>query len=94
MTWKSMLYLLRQPPKHFEELLEEHLKRKSLSILSAFEAYMKGAPVALGCSKPEHDDQKGSSTGFKIMLGKLFPKLVEAFSEKGIDCSPFNAPKE
>ncbi|KAJ4836130.1 hypothetical protein Tsubulata_036728 [Turnera subulata] len=94
MTWKSMLYLLRQPPKHFEELLEEHLKRRSLSILSACEAYMKGAPVALGCGKPEHDDQKGSSTGFKIMLAKLFPKLVEAFSEKGIDCSPFNAPKE
>ncbi|KAF2297693.1 hypothetical protein GH714_002283 [Hevea brasiliensis] len=91
MTWKSMLYLLRQPPKHFEALVEEHLRQRSQYILSAYKAYMEGAPVAypFGGGQIENESQKGSSTGFKIMLAKLFPKLVEAFSAKGIDCSQF-----
>ncbi|CAK7336715.1 unnamed protein product [Dovyalis caffra] len=84
MTWKSMLYLIRQPPKHFEVLMEEHLRQRSQNILSACKSYLDGAPVAyaLDCGQTEHENQKGGSTsaGFKIMLGKLFPKLVEAFS--------------
>lgn len=94
MTWKSMLFLLRHPPKHFEEILVEHLRRRSQSVLSACQAYMEGAPAVLECRKAEHADRKSSSTGFKIMLAKLFPKLVESFSEKGIDCRPFNVLKE
>lgn len=91
MTWKSMLYLLRQPPKHFEPLIEEHLKLRSQNILLACKSYLEGAPVAyaLDSGSTEHENQKGGSTGFKIMLGKLFPKLVETFSGKGIDCSRF-----
>ncbi|XP_002519066.3 probable ubiquitin-conjugating enzyme E2 24 isoform X1 [Ricinus communis] len=91
MTWKSMLYLLRQPPEHFGTLIEEHLKRRSEYILSACKAYIQGAPVAypFECGHVEHEHQKGNSTGFKIMLSKLFPKLVEAFAAKGIDCNKF-----
>lgn len=93
---KSMLYILHKPPKHFEELVKEHFSKRSRFILSACKAYMEGAPV--GCAFEEEEDEgenaKGSSTGFKIMLGKLFPKLVEAFSEKGIDCSQFTGAAE
>ncbi|XP_027363350.1 probable ubiquitin-conjugating enzyme E2 24 [Abrus precatorius] len=90
-TCKSMLYLLRKPPKHFEALVEEHFRQRSKHILLACKAYLERAPI--GCAfeggKTEHENQKGTSTGFKIMLAKLFPKLVEAFSDKGIDCSQF-----
>ncbi|KAK7327883.1 hypothetical protein VNO77_21976 [Canavalia gladiata] len=90
-TCKSMLYLLRKPPKHFEALVEEHFRQRSEHILLACKAYLEGVPI--GCAfeggKAEHENQKGTSTGFKIMLAKLFPKLVEAFSDKGIDCSQF-----
>ncbi|TQD88365.1 hypothetical protein C1H46_026109 [Malus baccata] len=91
MTCKSMLYTLHKPPKHFEELVIEHFTRHSQNILMACKAYMDGAPVgcAVGFQKTEDKDGKGSSTGFKIMLSKLFPKLVEAFSAKGIDCNQF-----
>ncbi|KAA8519796.1 hypothetical protein F0562_014114 [Nyssa sinensis] len=91
---KSMLYLLRKPPKHFEALVEEHFGRHSKNILLACNAYMEGAPVgcAFGYRRSEQESQQGSSTGFKIMLAKLFPKLVEAFSDKGIDCSQFIEP--
>lgn len=88
---KSMLYLLRKPPKHFEAFVEEHFRQRSKNIVVACKAYMEGAPVgcAFGYEKPEHENQEGSSTGFKMMLSKLYPKLVQAFSEKGIDCSPY-----
>lgn len=85
-TCKCMLYLLRKPPKHFEELVKEHFERRSQHILSACKAYMEGVPIGFW-SKVEHE--KGNSTGFKIMLAKLFPKLMQAFSDRGIDCSQF-----
>ncbi|XWS19599.1 hypothetical protein CRYUN_Cryun31cG0029300 [Craigia yunnanensis] len=91
-TCQSMLYILRKPPKHFEALVKEHFSRRAGIILSACNAYMEGVPVgfALDCGENGHDENfKGSSTGFKIMLAKLFPKLVEAFSDQGIDCSQF-----
>ncbi|XP_057421797.1 probable ubiquitin-conjugating enzyme E2 24 [Lotus japonicus] len=87
LTTKSMLYILRKPPKHFEALVEEHFRERSQRILHACQAYLEGA--SLGCGKSEYENQKGTSTGFKIMLAKLFPNLVEAFSSKGIDCSQF-----
>lgn len=88
---KSMLYLLRRPPKHFEELVKEHFTRRCNYIVEACNAYMKGIPVgsAFGHTKLDEEIQKGSSTGFKIMLAKLLPKLVEAFSENGVDCSNY-----
>ncbi|TKY71699.1 ubiquitin-conjugating enzyme E2 24 [Spatholobus suberectus] len=78
-------------PPHFEALVEEHFRQRSKHILLACKAYLEGAPIgcAFGGGETEHENQKGTSTGFKIMLAKLFPKLVEAFSDKGIDCSQF-----
>ncbi|XP_022715879.1 probable ubiquitin-conjugating enzyme E2 24 [Durio zibethinus] len=91
-TCQSMLYIIRKPPKHFEALVKEHFSRRAEIILSACNAYMEGVPVgfALESGGNGHDvNFKGSSTGFKIMLAKLYPKLVEAFSDQGIDCSQF-----
>lgn len=77
--------------QHFEALVEEHFRKRGQHILLACKAYLQGASIgcAFGCGKSEHENQKGTSTGFKIMLAKLFPKLVEAFSDKGIDCNQF-----
>lgn len=88
-TCKSMLYLLRRPPKHFEELVDEHFNQRSRNILLACKDYMRGTPVGCAFENWKNDSEKGSSTGFKLMLAKLYPQLVEAFSEKGIDCSQF-----
>lgn len=78
--------------QHFEALVKEHFSRRAKTILSACNAYMEGAPVgfALECGKNGHNvDLKESSTGFKIMLAKLFPKLVDAFSDQGTNYSEF-----
>ncbi|GAA0162406.1 ubiquitin-protein ligase [Lithospermum erythrorhizon] len=88
---KSMVYILRKPPQHFEKLVEEHFNRHSEAILLACKAYMGGALVGspFGSKNTEQENQCRSSTGFKIMLAKVFPGLVEAFSNKGVDCSRF-----
>lgn len=81
---KSMVYLLRKPPKHFEALVNEHFKTRGRHILSACEAYMKGAPVGFDFTNKEDESEylKGSSTGFKIMLSKLIPLLAGEFGEE------------
>ncbi|XP_026661380.2 probable ubiquitin-conjugating enzyme E2 24 isoform X4 [Phoenix dactylifera] len=91
LSCKSMLYLLQKPPKHFEALLEEHFTRRSHHILVACKAYFDGAQVghAYKCGKVADEGHKHCSHGFKIMLAKLYPKLVAAFMERGIDCSQF-----
>lgn len=53
---------------------------------------MRGAPIGhvLDSGKAEQGVEKGSSTGFKILLAKLYSRLVKTFSDKGIDCSDFS----
>lgn len=87
-TCRTMLYHLRKPPKHFEALVEDHFAQKAHSILLACKTYMDGTQVGYAFNGGS-EGQRSSSTGFKIMLGKLYPKLVSSFSEKGIDCSQF-----
>lgn len=71
--------------------MEEHFRNRSQNILLACKACLEGASIGcvFGTGKSEHENLKGTSAGFKIMLAKLFPKLVEAFCDKGIDCSQF-----
>ncbi|KAF9588429.1 hypothetical protein IFM89_010188, partial [Coptis chinensis] len=78
-------------PPHFEALVKEHFRSQSHSLLQACKAYMDGAPVgsAFSCANAAQDAQRSSSKGFKIMLAKLFPKLVSGFTDIGIDCSQF-----
>ncbi|KAL0740580.1 hypothetical protein Bca4012_082093 [Brassica carinata] len=84
-TCKSMISLLRKPPKHFEVLVKDHFTHRAQHVLAACKAYMEGVPV--GSSTKLQESSTTNSTGFKIMLTKLYPKLVEAFSEIGVDCS-------
>ncbi|XP_010413814.1 PREDICTED: probable ubiquitin-conjugating enzyme E2 24 [Camelina sativa] len=83
-TCKSMISLLRKPPKHFEVLVKDHFTKRAQHVLAACKSYMEGVPV--GSSVNMHESSTTNSTGFKIMLSKLYPKLVEAFSEIGVDC--------
>ncbi|XP_010272451.1 PREDICTED: probable ubiquitin-conjugating enzyme E2 24 isoform X2 [Nelumbo nucifera] len=94
LSCKSMLYVLRNPPMHFEALVEEHFRSRSRSILLACKEYMEGCPVgcAFGRGVAEQETQRRSSTGFRIMLAKIFPQLVKSFTNKGFDCSQFIDP--
>ncbi|KAL5997645.1 hypothetical protein ACLOJK_008575 [Asimina triloba] len=91
LSCKSMLYQLHKAPKHFESLVEEHFRQRGQSILLACKAYMGGIQVgrAFGCENNIGESLQGSSRGFKIMLAKLLPMLMSAFTELGINCQEF-----
>nr|APB87922.1 ubiquitin-conjugating enzyme E2 24 [Dendrobium officinale] len=90
LTCKSMLYIMRQPPKHFEAHVEEHFVEHALDILVACKAYMDGARVgSYGSGMRSEDGCRNNSAGFRIMLAKILPMLVSSFAAKGIDCSQF-----
>ncbi|KAI3994804.1 hypothetical protein MKX01_037355 [Papaver californicum] len=97
LSCKSMLYILQKPPKHFEAFVDEHFRHRSHSILQACKEYMDGTPVGCAFGHGRRFDQEETQTcnsmGFKIMLTKLFPKLVLGFVNKGINCSQFLEPE-
>jgi hypothetical protein len=72
--------------QHFEKMVKEHFTCRAPCILDACEAYLGGDLVGHAHDKTyiSEDGSKSCSTGFKIMLGKLLPKLATAFSEAGI----------
>uniref|UniRef100_A0A7N0TK43 E2 ubiquitin-conjugating enzyme n=1 Tax=Kalanchoe fedtschenkoi TaxID=63787 RepID=A0A7N0TK43_KALFE len=86
LTCKSMLYLIRMPPQHFEGYMVEHFTSHAPLILTACKAYLEGAPVGLAFDKSSGTE---CSIGFKLMLSKIVPQLVEAFTKMGIDCTFF-----
>ncbi|KQK04946.1 probable ubiquitin-conjugating enzyme E2 23 [Brachypodium distachyon] len=88
LSCKSMMYILHKPPKHFDKFVKEHFAGRAPDILEACSAYLGGDLVghARDTAYISDDGCKNCSTGFKIMLGKLLPRLAAAFSEAGITC--------
>ncbi|KAH7574876.1 hypothetical protein ACOSP7_005824 [Xanthoceras sorbifolium] len=89
---KMMMYLMRKPPKDFEELVKDHFRRRGYYILKACDAYMKGyliGSLTEDASVSDKDDANSTSVGFKLMLAKIAPKLFLALNEVGADCQEF-----
>lgn len=90
---KTMMYLMRRPPKDFEELIKEHFRKRGYYILKACDAYMKGYLIGSLTNDASVIDELSSansnSVGFKLMLAKIVPKLFSALSEVGADCNEF-----
>lgn len=90
---KSMMYLLRRPPMHFEGFVKDHFLRRGCYILKACEAYMGGCLIGTltkdACISEEKKAQV-SSVGFKLMLAKILPRLVSALTDAGVDTHQFS----
>ncbi|MBA0815145.1 hypothetical protein Gohar_020912, partial [Gossypium harknessii] len=89
---KSMMYLMRKPPKDFEQLIKEHFRQRGYYILKACDAYMKGyliGSLTKDASISDTNNADSNSVGFKLMLGKIVPKLLSALNEIGADCQEF-----
>ncbi|WOK94673.1 putative ubiquitin-conjugating enzyme E2 23 [Canna indica] len=89
---KSMLYLLRRPPMHFEDFVKDHFRRRGHYILKACEAYMGGCVIGsltMDASVTEKSREYSCSVGFKLTLAKILPRLIHAFNEVGADCHQF-----
>ncbi|XP_011649300.1 probable ubiquitin-conjugating enzyme E2 23 isoform X2 [Cucumis sativus] len=89
---KTIMYLMRKPPKDFEELIKEHFRRRGYFILKACDAYMKGhliGSLTEDASVRVESDPNSTSVGFKLMLAKIVPKLFSSLNEVGADCQDF-----
>ncbi|XP_030450292.2 probable ubiquitin-conjugating enzyme E2 23 isoform X1 [Syzygium oleosum] len=89
---KTMLNLMRKPPKDFEDLVKEHFQKRGFYILKACDAYMKGyliGSLTKDASVSSENNANSTSVGFKLMLAKIVPKLLLALDEAGADCNEF-----
>lgn len=93
LSLKTMIYTLRRPPKHFEDLVSGHFCSHAHAILSACRAYMDGALVGylVNGSVPDGTaNQNMGSLGFKEAVGKMLNGLVSNFTRYGVqDCEQF-----
>ncbi|KAL5706418.1 (E3-independent) E2 ubiquitin-conjugating enzyme [Ranunculus cassubicifolius] len=89
---KSVMFLLRKPPKDFEELIKDHFRRRGYYLLKACDAYMKGYLIgSLGedACVTDKSSENSTSVGFKLMLAKILPKLITTLTDVGADVENF-----
>uniref|UniRef100_A0A0A9DGP7 UBC core domain-containing protein n=1 Tax=Arundo donax TaxID=35708 RepID=A0A0A9DGP7_ARUDO len=58
---RTMLYSLRRPPQHFEDLVAGHFRERGRAILAACKYYMEGHKV--GSRVPEEEGKEESENG-------------------------------
>ncbi|GAA0162498.1 ubiquitin-protein ligase [Lithospermum erythrorhizon] len=93
LSLKTMIYTLRRPPQHFEELVLGHFRVHAHDILSACKAYMEGASVGTVVKGKVQDGalvNEGTSATFKASVGGMMNGLISNFTKKGaVDCEKF-----
>ncbi|KAJ6821877.1 putative ubiquitin-conjugating enzyme E2 23 [Iris pallida] len=89
---KSMMYLLRRPPMHFESFVKDHFRSRGHYILKACEAYMSGCfigSLTKDAGMTEKSKDHTTSVGLKLVLAKILPRLIAVLTEVGVDCKEF-----
>ncbi|KAI3887785.1 hypothetical protein MKX03_018632 [Papaver bracteatum] len=92
LSCRTMLYTLKNPPKHFEDYVLGHFRLRAHSILVACKAYIEGAQVGcvVGGVQDVDEGQKSGSTHFKSEVGTMAGNLVPVFLQNGAkDCEQF-----
>ncbi|PON84475.1 Ubiquitin-fold modifier-conjugating enzyme [Trema orientale] len=89
LSLKTMVYTVRGPPKHFEDFVVHHFRRRAPDILVACNAYLEGALVGSEINKDggvvNQAESKCSSSKskFKSDVAGLMKVLVRNFVENG-----------
>ncbi|CAK9145666.1 unnamed protein product [Ilex paraguariensis] len=92
LSCKTMLYLLKTPPKNFENFVSMHFRERASDILNACNAYMNGIVRVGYCKENGSVISSGSidvSSKFKVAMEPLFTELVEAFTRNGASLGNF-----
>ncbi|KAK9287650.1 hypothetical protein L1049_016087 [Liquidambar formosana] len=92
LSCKTMLFLLRRPPKNFEGFVAEHFGKRGDAILRACKAYTDGR-MRVGYHTDDGSSRKLAtikvSTKFKASMEGLYPELVVAFTKNGASLGNF-----
>lgn len=92
---KKMMYTIRNPPQHFEDLVGGHFRVRALDIMTACKAYTDGAEVGCDVKKwleEGGDAPKPGSANFRAEVGKMMKPLVKYFINNGAkECEKFQS---
>ncbi|XP_024033107.1 putative ubiquitin-conjugating enzyme E2 38 isoform X1 [Morus notabilis] len=85
LSLKTMIYTLRRPPKHFEDLVAQYFRCRANDILVACKAYMEGALVGSNIKDRVNNqvDQNSGSKEFKSAVAGMMNLLLTSFSRNG-----------
>ncbi|KAI5423793.1 hypothetical protein KIW84_030143 [Lathyrus oleraceus] len=93
LSLRTMVYLIRRPPKSFEDFVKGHFCRRAQDILVACKAYKDGAQVGClvkGGVQDVDQGDKSCSKEFKNSLAAYVDMLVKEFTQVGAkDCEKF-----
>ncbi|OIV99159.1 hypothetical protein TanjilG_01134 [Lupinus angustifolius] len=96
LSLRTMVYMIRNPPKNFEEFVAGHFCSRAHDILIACKAYMDGAQVGCLVKGGVQDVDQGDrscSKLFKNSLAMYVNMLVREFARTGAkDCDKFLSP--
>lgn len=96
LSCKTMLFLLRRPPRNFEDFVARHFRVRGEMILGACNVYRVGT-VRIGYYGNYGPSSSSSSSStsidvsekFKGSMEKLYPELVAAFQRGGASVGNF-----
>ncbi|KNA03489.1 hypothetical protein SOVF_208620 isoform A [Spinacia oleracea] len=90
---KKMMYTLRNPPQHFEDLVAGHFRVRAHDIMTACKAYVDGAELGCDVKKWLREGDKAlktSSPNFKAEVAKIMRPLLKYFIYNGSkECEKF-----
>ncbi|KAM0904392.1 hypothetical protein ACQ4PT_018031 [Festuca glaucescens] len=89
LTLRSMLHLLRRPPRGFEEFVRDHFHRRGRFVLRACEAYLRGCIVGTldgdaRATEGSKEEGRPCSAGLRLALANVV-RLLTALAEIGAE---------
>ncbi|XP_027342678.1 putative ubiquitin-conjugating enzyme E2 38 [Abrus precatorius] len=100
LSLKTMMYTLRKPPKHFEDLVAGHFRGRAYNILTACKSYVEGAAVGSVVHNLAQSSGGGNSTTtnsqkeFQSAVSRMMNTLIAFFTKNGsTDCDEFRSPE-
>ncbi|KAK7324580.1 hypothetical protein VNO77_28254 [Canavalia gladiata] len=96
LSLRTMMYMIRRPPKNFEDFVKGHFWSRARDVLVACKAYMEGAQVGClvkGGVQDVDEGDRSCSKRFKESLSGYMNMLVREFAQIGAkDIQKFLAP--
>ncbi|KAK7244299.1 hypothetical protein RIF29_39119 [Crotalaria pallida] len=96
LSLRTMVYLIRKPPKNFEDFVLGHFCNRANDIMVKCKAYMEGAQVGClvkGGVQDVDEGDKSCSKQFKDSLTGYVNMLATEFAKLGAkDCGKFQSP--
>ncbi|KAM0914252.1 hypothetical protein ACQ4PT_011634 [Festuca glaucescens] len=89
LSLRTILHVLRRPPRGFEEFVKDHFRRHGRFVLRTCDACLRGCVVG-DAHATDASKEQPCSAGLKLAVANMLPILVAAFTEIGAQgCEEF-----